>query len=65
MKQPIRLDVRLDRVAQHVILTRLFLDLWFYFESADTRPHIIETMRDYNEFFRLAKRREEGEHPAS
>jgi hypothetical protein len=54
MRQTFPLDDRLDRVAQHVIRARLFLDLWFYFEGANTRPQIIETMRDYNEFFRLA-----------
>jgi hypothetical protein len=53
MKKPLPLETRLDRVAQHVTRARLFLDLWFYFESADTRPQIIETMRDYNEFFRF------------
>jgi AbiU2 len=53
MKQPLPLDARLDRVAQHVIRARLFLDLWFYFESEDTRPQIFGTMEDYNEFFRF------------
>lgn len=51
--QPLPLNEQLDRVSQHVIRARLFLDLWSYFESADTRPQIIETMRDYNEFFRF------------
>lgn len=32
---------------------RLFFDLWFYFVGAETRPNIIETMREYNEFFRF------------
>jgi hypothetical protein len=54
MKKPLPLKDRLDRVAQHVIRAKLFLELWFYFESEDTRPQIIETMRDYNEFFRFA-----------
>jgi hypothetical protein len=53
MKKPLALETQLDRVAQHVIRARLFLDLWSYFESAETRPQIIETMRDYNEFFRF------------
>jgi hypothetical protein len=53
MKQSLPLNDRLERLAQHVIRSRLFLDLWFYFEGADTRPNIIETMRDYNEFFRF------------
>jgi hypothetical protein len=47
------LNERLDRVAQHVIRARLFLDLWFYFEERGSRRRIIETMEDYNEFFRF------------
>ena len=53
MKQVLALDDRLDRVARHVIRARLFLDLWFYFEGADTRPQIFGTMEEYNEFFRF------------
>lgn len=52
-RQSLPLDQRLDRIGQHVVRARLFLDLWFYFEGADTRPKIIETMWDYNEFFRF------------
>jgi hypothetical protein len=48
------LNERLDRIAQHVILARLFIDLWFYFEENDSRRQIINTMWDYNEFFRFA-----------
>lgn len=29
------------------------MDLWFYFEQKTTRDEIIETMREYNEFFRF------------
>jgi hypothetical protein len=46
------LNERLDRVAQH-IMARLVLDLWFYFEEDRSRREIIETMREYNEFFRF------------
>jgi len=53
VKQTLPLQTRLDRVAQHIIRARLFFDLWFYFEGENTRPQIIETMRDYNEFFRF------------
>jgi hypothetical protein len=45
---------RIDRVAQHIIRARLFLDLWFYFEEDRSRREIIETMREYGEFFRFA-----------
>lgn len=47
------LKVRVDRVAQHVIRARLFLDLLFYFEEDRSRREIIETMREYGEFFRF------------
>jgi hypothetical protein len=51
--QPLPLNERLDRIGQHVVRARLFLDLWFYFEERDSRRKIIETMREYNEFFRF------------
>jgi hypothetical protein len=51
--QPLPLNQRLDRIGQHIVRARLFLDLWFYFEERDSRRKIIETMREYNEFFRF------------
>src|SRR2546430_6825225 len=51
--QPLPLNQRLDRIGQHIVRARLFLDLWFYFEERDSRCKIIETMREYNEFFRF------------
>jgi hypothetical protein len=48
------IDERLERAAQLVLRSRVFLDIWFYFESKDTRPAIIDTMRCFNEFFRFA-----------
>jgi hypothetical protein len=48
------LSARVDRISQHIIRARLFLDLWFYFEEDISRRQIIETMREYNEFFRFA-----------
>jgi hypothetical protein len=51
--QQLSLDKRLDRLGQHIVRARLYLDLWYYFEADDTRRHIIETMREYNEFFRF------------
>ena len=47
------LEERLYRAGQHVVRAGLFLDLWFYFEEKTTRAKIIETMREYNEFFRF------------
>lgn len=44
---------RLERAAQLILRSGIFLDLWLYFESQDTRPAIIDTMRCYNEFFRF------------
>jgi hypothetical protein len=51
--QPLPLNERLDRIGQHIVRARLFLDLWFYFEERNSRRKIIETMREYNEFFRF------------
>lgn len=51
--QTLPLDQRLDRIGQHIVRARLFLDLWFYFEEGDSRSKIIDTMREYNEFFRF------------
>jgi hypothetical protein len=51
--QPLPLDQRLDRIGQHIVRARLFLDLWFYFEERDSRRKIIDTMQEYNEFFRF------------
>jgi hypothetical protein len=53
MRQSLALDERLYRAGQHVVRSRLYFDLWFYFEGAETRPNIIGTMREYNEFFRF------------
>ena len=50
----LRLEDRLDRAAQLVVRSRIFFDIWWYFEDADTRPAIIDAMLDYNEFFRFA-----------
>jgi hypothetical protein len=49
--QLLPLNQRLDRIGQHIVRARLFLDLWFYFEKRDSRLKIIETMKEYDEFF--------------
>src|SRR5205085_10184821 len=51
--QQLPLNQRLDRIAQHIIRARLFLDLWFYFEEQHSRSKIFEIMEEYNEFFRF------------
>jgi len=47
------IDERLERAAQLIVRSRIFLDIWFYFESKDTRPAIIDTMNRFSEFFRF------------
>lgn len=52
--QRLSLENRLDRIGQHTVRARLFLDLWSYFSEEKTYHQIIDVMRDYNEFFRFA-----------
>lgn len=51
--QMLPLNERLDRIGQHIVRARLFLDLWFYFEEEHSRRKIIKTMQEYSEFFRF------------
>jgi hypothetical protein len=51
--QLLPLNDRLERIGQHIVRARLFLDLWSYFEQRDSQRKIIQTMREYNEFFRF------------
>jgi hypothetical protein len=51
--QPLSLNQRLALIGQHIVRARLFLDLWFYFEERGSRRQIIETVQEYNEFFRF------------
>jgi AbiU2 len=53
MLDPLPLDERLETAAQLVLRARAFYDLWRFFEGAETRPAIINTMRLYSEFFRF------------
>jgi AbiU2 len=50
---PLPLSDRIERAAQLVLRSRVFFDIWFYFEG-NTRAGILDTMREYNEFFRFA-----------
>jgi hypothetical protein len=43
--RPLPLNQRLDRIGQHIVRARLFLDLWFYFEERDSQHKIIETIK--------------------
>ena len=51
---PLPIDERLETAAQLVLRTRIFHDVWRFFEGAETRPLILDTMRRYSEFFRFA-----------
>jgi hypothetical protein len=44
---------RVYRAVQLVLRARIFFDIWFYFEAKETRAAILNTMREYNEFFRF------------
>jgi hypothetical protein len=54
MRKLLPIDGRVERAAQLVLRSRIFFDIWFYFESSDTRPAILDTMQEYSEFFRFA-----------
>src|SRR5437899_2871704 len=53
MSRLIPIDERLERAAQLVLRSRVFYDIWFYYEGAETRPLIIDTMQQFSEFFRF------------
>jgi len=53
-KNSVPIDTRLEIAAQLVVRARIFYDIWRYFEGEETRVIIIDTMREYNEFFRFA-----------
>jgi hypothetical protein len=48
------IDDRIERAAQLILRSRIFFDIWVYFESNDTRLGLLDTMREFNEFFRFA-----------
>src|SRR4051812_25367540 len=49
----IPLDERLYRASQLVIASRVYWDLWFYYDGADTPHPIVMTMQGFNEYFRF------------
>ena len=53
MPNPLPIDERLETAAQLVLRTRIFYDIWRFFEGEVTRPAILDTMRCYAEFFRF------------
>jgi len=50
---PLPIDERLEIAGHLVVRTRIFYDVWWFYEGSDTRPEIIDTMNDYPEFFRF------------
>jgi hypothetical protein len=47
------LDTRLEAAAQLVLRSRIFYDLWFYFEEAKARPPTLQVTERFGEFFRF------------
>ena len=52
MKKPIHIDDRLEIIGNLVVRARIFFEIWWFYEGAETRPQILETMNEYPEFFR-------------
>ena len=53
MTAHIPFSARLQLAGQLVARARIFYDIWWFYEGADTRPKIIGTMNTYSEFFRF------------
>jgi hypothetical protein len=53
MATPLPLDERIELSAQLVKRARIFHGIWFFYEGAETRPAILDTMNCYSEFFRF------------
>jgi hypothetical protein len=53
MAKLLPLDERLNVAAQLLTRARIFYDIWWFYEGADTRPKILGTMNVYSEFFRF------------
>jgi hypothetical protein len=53
MSAPLPLDERLEVAAQLIKRARIFYDIWWFYEGADTRPALLDTMDEYSEFFRF------------
>ncbi|MBL8200994.1 MAG: hypothetical protein JNK40_08490 [Chromatiales bacterium] len=53
MAADIPLERRLSQSAQLAKRAAIFHDIWFYYEGANTRSSILDTMQNYSEFFRF------------
>jgi hypothetical protein len=47
------IDEQLETAGELVVRSRIFYDIWRFFEGEETRPNIIDTMNRYSEFFRF------------
>lgn len=53
MATPLPINEQLETAGDLVVRTRIFYDLWWFYEGAETRPQIIDAMNHYPEFFRF------------
>jgi hypothetical protein len=55
MPKPLFLPInkRLETAAQLVVRSRIFYDVWFYFEGPETRPKMVDVIQRFGEFFRF------------
>ena len=53
MATPLPVDERLEIAGELVVRTRIFYDLWWFYENIETRPQILGAMNHYPEFFRF------------
>jgi hypothetical protein len=53
MAKPLPLNDRLSTAGHLVVRTRIFYDIWWYYEGAATRPLHIDAMRGHTGFFRF------------
>lgn len=49
----IPVERRLEIVTQQIVRAKLFYDIWWLYKGSETRPHIIDTLNDFSEFFRF------------
>ena len=48
----IPVERRLEIVTEQIIRAKLFYDIWWFYKGNETRPHIIDTLNNFSEFFR-------------
>lgn len=52
MAEPLPIDERIETAGHLVVRARIFYDVWWLYEGAETRPQIIDSMNKFPEFFR-------------